>query len=143
AQIDRPDVTAEKLSAWQLQGLPEPPLGTQAFPAPPTLAAGARAQDTDPRGNVWQSRFDWLGFGQVSQELNPLANMAVQYRDANGLSWLSADALGRRSRSFFNSQGNATLIVAPDDSAEKFVYNNFSEPTQHTDANNNITTYEY
>jgi YD repeat-containing protein len=72
ASVTRPDSSTEYLAALQMRGLAEPPAGTQSNPAAPVLAVEALAEYTDPRGNAWQTRLDWLGFGTASQAADPL-----------------------------------------------------------------------
>src|SRR5207244_2053026 len=96
----------EALVAYHMQGIPAAGTGTQASPAAPVLAAGATASYTDPRNNSWKSYLDWLGLGELIMAQDPLADTSVAYVDANGLPWLTADGLGRRTRSVFDSKGN-------------------------------------
>jgi RHS repeat-associated protein len=143
ATATRPDGTTEQLTALQLQGLAVPPSGSQSNPAAPVLAVEALADYTDPRGNAWQTRLDWLGFGQASQAADPLGDMAVVHRNANGLAWMGADPLGRRAVSAFDSKGNPTKTYLPDDNTQQFTYNGFSQVTQATDPLGRTTTYAY
>ncbi len=107
------------------------------------LAVGDQAQYTDARSNVWTTELDWSGFGRDIQNIDPLSDVSFTYRDTNGLPWMSSDALSSRTREFFNNQGNATMVVAPDDTTQKYGYNNFSEVTLYTDQLTNLTTYSY
>ncbi|MBI3461477.1 MAG: RHS repeat protein, partial [Planctomycetes bacterium] len=59
----RPDSTTEQLKALQLQSLCDSGECTQGQPGTALLAAGAVADYTDPRGNAWDHRLDWWGFG--------------------------------------------------------------------------------
>src|SRR5262249_19445524 len=134
----------ESFPAYRVVATPPPPAGTsQQNAAAPTLAVATFATYTDPRTNQWKSYLDWLGMGQVQQAQDPLTNMAVGYLDANGLPWLSADPLGRRNRSFFDSKANPTKIVLPDDAFAQATFNSFSEPLTITDAKGNVTTLQY
>jgi len=117
--------------------------GTPGYESNATLAVQAPAVYTDPRAFQWTTATDWLGFGTAVQAADPLGAVTLAYRDPNGLAWLSADALGRRGRDFFDGLGNATKIVAADNSFEQYAYNGFSEPTRYTDALGNVTTYAY
>jgi RHS repeat-associated protein len=128
--ITRPDSSTEQLTPLELAGLVPSGSGTSGSPAPAVLAVEAQAAYTDPDSSLWQARLDWLGFGTATQPVDPLGDQAETYRDGNGLAWLASDALGRRSRSFFDSKGNPTTIVRPDDSYSQYQYNSFSEPTQ-------------
>jgi RHS repeat-associated protein len=141
--VTRPDTTTEQLTAMQMQGLVPNGSGTQGSPATPVLAAQALATYTDARSNTWSSNLDWLGFGRASQAQDPLADLTLTYRDANGLGWLVSDPLGRRTRSFFDGKANPTTVVLPDNNTQKYAYNGFSEVTQYTDPGNNLTTYSY
>jgi RHS repeat-associated protein len=143
ASVTRPDATTDQLSALQIQGLVPAGSGTQGNPATAVLAAQAQASYTDPRNNVWLERLDWLGFGRAAQAQDPLSDMTISYRDANGLPWLVSDPLGRRTRSNFDSSGNPTKITLPDDNTRQYAYNGFSEPTSFTDETSATTTYTY
>src|SRR5262249_10430398 len=130
SSITRPSTGgSESFTAYQVVGIPTPPAGTsQQNPAAPTLAVATFATYTDPRTNQWKSYLDWLGFGEVQQAQDPLSNMGVAYRDANGLAWLSADPLGRRSREFFDSKGNPTNVVLPADPYAQPTLNTLTQP---------------
>jgi uncharacterized protein RhaS with RHS repeats len=78
------------------------------------LAAQAEATYTDPRGNAWPKRLDWLALGDVSQATDPLGDTTVTHRDANGFPWLTTDPVGNRTRTFFDSKENPTEIVQGD-----------------------------
>ena len=146
ATVTRPDNTTEQLSAVQMQGLVQAGQGTQGSPATPVLVAQAQSQYTDPRGNVWQTSLDWLGFGARTALTAPLAGATVvtlNYRDANGLAWMTSDPLGHRYRRFFDASGNPTTVVQPDGSSWQYVYNSFSEVTQATDPLGDMTTFSY
>jgi RHS repeat-associated protein len=120
------------------------PLQVQGFRNSFALAAETQATYTDGAGNQWQSRHDWQGFGRPTQQQNPRTDvtaMVVTQRDQNGLPWLSADALARRSRYQYDSLGNPTLTGYPDDTKEQYTYNSFSQPTSFTDANGKVTNF--
>jgi RHS repeat-associated protein len=143
--VTRPDSTTASLAPLQINGLATPGTGTSGNPATAVLlATGDQAQYTDPASNVWTTGLDWLGFGKDVQNADPLSDTSLIYRDSNGLPWLSADPLGRRTREFFDSKGNVTKVVAPDDTTQQYQYNSsFSEVTQYTDQLSNLTTYSY
>jgi RHS repeat-associated protein len=143
ATVTRADLTTESLTAVQVQGIPAAGTGTQASPATPVLAAGAISAYTDPRNNIWNTNLDWLGFGEPSQQTDPLSDLANTYRDANGLPWLAADPLARRTRSFFDSLANPTKTVFADDTYKQATYNGFSEPLTQTDELGKTTTMSY
>ena len=129
-----------------MQGLVPVGSGTQSNPATAALVAASQAQYTDPRSNLWQTSLDWEGLGTATESQAPLAGATVislNYRDVNGLPWLSADPLGHRYRSFFNGKGNPTEVVQPDDSTWQYNYNAFSEVTQSTDPLGHLATYTY
>jgi YD repeat-containing protein len=130
--VTLPDSNTESLTAVQLQGLAAPGTGTQVNPATAVLAAASTANFTDPRSNAWATELDWLGFGAPTSQADPLADTALTYRDSNGLPWLSADALGRRTRRVFDSKGNPTSVTRPDDTQDTAAFNGFAEPTQAT-----------
>jgi RHS repeat-associated protein len=144
ATVTRADGTTLQLTPEQVNGLAAPGTGTQSNPAASVLlAAGDQAQYTDGRNNVWTTEMDWLGFGLDTADLDPLGDASLTYRDVNGLPWLSADGLGRRTRDFFDGKGNTTEAVAPDDTTQQYGYNSFAEVTQYTDQENNVWSYTY
>ncbi len=118
-------------------------VGTSTNASAPLLAYGDQARFYDANSNPWATGIDWLGFGQDVQDLDPLGDAALTYVDPNGLPWLSADGLGRPTREFFDSKGNATEIVYPDNTTEQYQYNGYSEVTKYTDPTGDITTYSY
>jgi len=141
--VTRADASTDLLSALQMQGLVPSGSGTSGSPATPVLVAQAQATYTDPRSNAWPDRLDWLGFGTATQQIDPLGNTAVTYRDANGLPWLSSDPLANRTRYNFDGSGNVTKITNPDDSTKQYTYNSFAEVTKYTDETSDVTTYTY
>ena len=56
---------------------------------------------------------------------------------------MRADYLGNRYRDFFDSLGNVTKEVQPDDTTWQYTYNGFSEVLQTTDPRGNLTTAAY
>jgi YD repeat-containing protein len=107
------------------------------------LLAVAQATYIDGRNNTWTAGMDWLGFGTITTWADPLNETAIYARDPNALPWLSEDALGRRAREFFDSNGNVTKVAWPDDTTDQYGYNQFSEVTLHTDATSALWTYNY
>ena len=79
--VTRADASEEGLVANQMQGLVPPMQGTEMNPAVPTLAVESAAEYTDPRGQVWQTRLDWLGFGRAVQTIDPLLNQTDIHRE--------------------------------------------------------------
>jgi len=141
--VTRADASTDQLSALQMQGLVPSGSGTSGSPATPVLVAQAQATYTDPRGNAWPDRLDWLGFGTATQQIDPLGDTTVTYHDANGLPWLTSDPLANRTRYNFDSNGNVTKITNPDDSTKQYTYNSFAEVTKYTDETSDVTTYTY
>lgn len=133
----------EYLTPQAAVGLAVPPQGTSANPAPAALAAASTAVHTDGRGNAWTYRFDWSGFGSTARSDAPDGGVSVALHDTNDLTWLAADPLGRRGRSFFDDKGNATEAVNPDDTYTTATYNGFAEPLTVTDELGHTTTYGY
>jgi uncharacterized protein RhaS with RHS repeats len=115
----------------------------QSNPATPVLAAGATAAYTDPNNNIWNTRMDWIGFGEPTQSADPLGDLSNTYVDTNGFPYVVADALARRTRYFFDSYENPTKTVFADDNYLQATYNSFSEPLTTTDELGNVTTYAY
>jgi YD repeat-containing protein len=139
--VTRPDETTEALTAVQMQGLTDG--GSEESPAAPVLAVQASANYTDPRGHLWETYTDWLGFGLEQQAIDPLGDMAVAQHDPNGLDWLAVDPLARYTRDFFDEWGNPTEIVNADDTYSLYVYNDFSEVTEYTDPRGYVTAMSY
>ncbi len=122
--VTRADGVQEAYSPLQLQGLNTV-----------VLAAETQATYTDGETNQWLSRYDWLGFGRPTQQQDPRTDVTavtIQQRDANGLPWMSADPLARRTRTQYDSLGNPTTIGLADDTLELYTYNSFSQPLTYT-----------
>ncbi len=97
--VTQPDGSTTSLAFEQLGGLKASSfnqLGINSIPAV-LLAVGDQATYKDPRGNVWTTELDWLGFGLNTEDIDPLGDAALTYRDTNGLPWMSSDPLGRRT----------------------------------------------
>jgi YD repeat-containing protein len=130
--VTQPDGSTESFTAQQSFGLAASGSGTSSSPAPATLAASAVSSYVDGNGHTWVSYLDGLGFGTPIEQIDPLGDTTLTYRDANDLAWLSSDPLGRSTRSFFDSMGNTTEIVYPDGTYGTATYNSFAEPTEVT-----------
>jgi YD repeat-containing protein len=146
--VTQPDGTTLALTPVQLQGMPPAGTGTQSSPAPAVLWATAPANFIDGRGNTWATYLDGLGFGHPVSQADPLGDTSLTFRDINGLAWLQADPLGRRTRFFFDSQGNPTQTVYADDTlagqtGEKRTFNHFAETQYYTDPTGATYTYTY
>jgi YD repeat-containing protein len=141
--VTRADNSNLLLTALELQGIPASGTGTSSNPATSILAAQATAAYTDARNNIWNTRMDWLGFGEPSQQADPLGDLSNTYRDANGFPWLMANALGQRTRNFFDTLENVTEAVNADDTHHQATFNSFSEPLTQTDELSNVTSYAY
>jgi YD repeat-containing protein len=137
SSINRPDGTSESFIPSQTQGLVTTVSGRGY------VVSKGQAVYTDPRSNAWNTHFDWLGFGEANSQIDPLGNTALTHHDANGLAWMRADYLGNRYRDFFDSLGNVTKEVQPDDTTWQYTYNGFSEVLQTTDPRANLTTAAY
>jgi YD repeat-containing protein len=143
-QVTQPDGVVVKAQPEQAQGLLTSGLGfgpQDKFP--PALLAGAAGTYTDGLGDTWSLGMDWQGLGQVVTNADPLGEAPLLQRDGNDLPWLTADALGRATREFFDSKGNVTLAAYADGSTDSYQYNSLSEVTQHTDATGGLWTYNY
>jgi RHS repeat-associated protein len=141
--VTRADSSTLLLTPLELQGIPASGTGTQGSPATSVLAAQATAAYTDARSNIWNTSMDWLGFGEPSQQSDPLGDLSNTYRDANGFPWLQANALGQRTRNFFDSYENVTEAVNADDTHHQATFNSFSQPLTQTDELANVTSYAY
>jgi RHS repeat-associated protein len=144
SSVTQPDSSTLQLAPVQVNGLAAPGTGTPSNPAASVLlATGSQASFTDGNGHVWTTGTDWLGLGQDVADIDPLGDASLNYINANGLTWMSSDALARRTREFFDSKGNPTEIVNADDSYATYQYNSFAEPTQYTNEIGAVTTYTY
>jgi RHS repeat-associated protein len=144
SSVTQPDSTTLLFSPQQSMGLA---IGsTSSSPAPAILNAAADAVYTDGNGHTWTEEFDGLGLGRPVEITDPVGDTAMSYRDANDLPWLSANALGRRQRLFFNSQGDVVTLVNADETYHTASYNSFAEPLTETTrigSTNYTTTYNY
>jgi hypothetical protein len=78
--------TTPQLTPEQVNGLAAPGTGTQTNPATGMLlAVGDQAQYTHGRNDVWTTELDWLGFGLDAEDIDPLGDTSLVYRDVNGL----------------------------------------------------------
>lgn len=155
AAVYRPDESVEQYTAWQTVGLPFPSTATSLNPALPVLATDATAIYVDPRNHVWQSRLDWTGFGLVTESTDPHGYTKVTHYTRDGLPWLTADEMSRRTRIDYNSQGNPTRLILPgtDDieydniniRKQTYTYDSssFSQPLTSTDPLGYTTEYDY
>ena len=127
-----PNGTREFLEPVQANGLAGPGSGTTSNPAPAALMAGAAALYTDPDGQTWTTFLDGLGMGQAIQQVDPLGDTSLTYRDANGLPWLTVNELGQATRTFFDAAGNPTQtgFADNDNAGTRTSYNQFGEPVQ-------------
>jgi RHS repeat-associated protein len=140
--ITRPDAATDQFNPVQVQGQGGAGPGNAIFP--PVQDSGSIAGvNTDPRGNIWNTYIDWLGFGQSTEPIDPLNDTGLIHRDKNGLSWMPADGNGNRNREFFDSNGNVTKNVQPDDTTWQYTYNSDSEVSQTTDPRGNLSTASY
>jgi YD repeat-containing protein len=141
--INRPDGVNESLYGMQMEGLALPGTGlTSGTAVTAVMSVEVFGIYTDGNNNSWNTRYDWLGFGVPNERIDPLSNEQELYRDANGLAWLTADRLGQRSRYYFDSLGNPTLVSPPDDSVkQQYTYNEMSQPLTFKDENSKVTTF--
>ena len=148
--ITRPDGSTEQFKALQLQALCDAGQCTAGGPGAALLAAEAVADYTDPRGNAWDTRLDWWGFGTTTQVTDPEAqasqpadHMTVYHRDSNGVMSQATDRLSRNHYFTLDAKGNPTKITNPDLTTRQFQYNSFSQPTQQTNELGKVTTATY
>ena len=88
-----PDGTTQLFSSYQEQGWTNS--GTSGSPAAATLQAEAATTYTDPNGNTFQIRPDWMGLGQLSESTDAVRQCLDQrHQHANGL----PDRLDRPAR---------------------------------------------
>ncbi|HTU88465.1 MAG TPA: hypothetical protein VMF69_00055, partial [Gemmataceae bacterium] len=140
SSVTQPDSSTLGLIAMQMNGWAA--AGSSNVTAV-LLAAGDTAQFTDGNGNVWLTGMDWLGYGQDVADIDPLGDASLSYINTGGQVWMSTDALGRRTREFYDSDGNVTEVVNPDDTYAQYQYNSLSEPTKYTNELGAVTTYTY
>jgi YD repeat-containing protein len=139
--ITRPDGSTQVFSAYQEQGWTNS--GTSGNPAPATLLAESATTYTDPNGNAFQTRPDWMGLGQLGQGLDAYGNVTSLDLNSNGEPNVAIDGLNRISQFNYDSSGNPVTITYPDLTADHYTYNSNSEPLTHTDGNNHTTSYTY
>jgi YD repeat-containing protein len=139
--ITEADGATETVAPLQVQGIPTGGTTTAI------LTAAVTANSVDGNSHTWAHRLDWLGLGTSMQMHNPVGDVAVQYRDANGLLWLDSDGLGRRDRYAYDTQGNVTAATWADDAQDQYVYdtgtNPFGDLVSHTNPIGETTTYAY
>ena len=140
--ITRPDASTQLFSPYQEQGWTNS--GTSGSPAAATLLAEAATTYTDPNGNTFQIRPDWIGLGQLGEATDPYGNVSANdISTPTGLPIVSIDALGRITQYNYDSLGNPTKITYPDLTNDQYTYNSDSEPLTHTDGNGHTTSYTY
>ncbi len=110
---------------------------------PATLVALAPTEFENSLSNQSNTLFNWLGFGEPTETVDPLGDTSVTHNNASGQPWLNTDALGNSQRNFFDSNGNVTEQVQANSATTQYTYNSFSETSQTTDANGNLTTASY
>ena len=91
--IALPDGATQLFSSYQEQGWTNS--GTSGSPAAATLLAEAATTYTDPNGNTFQTRPDWMGLGQLGQATDAYGNVTSNDLNSNGL----PDRLDRPARS--------------------------------------------
>ncbi len=147
--VTRPDSTTETFKALQLQSLCDSGECTSGQPGAALLAAEAVSDYTDPRGNAWDTRLDWWGFGTTTQLTDPLGqttpagHMSVYHRDANGSLTAVTDRLSRNEALALDAKANPTKITHPDLTTRLFDFNSNSQPTKQTDELGRVTTWTY
>ena len=84
----------------------------------------------------------------------PLGDTTLTYRNGNGLAWMASNPLTRRTRDFFDREGNTTQILGwmtgqtlPDTpgvySTYNYTYDKAGDLLSSTDPLNHTTTYGY
>ena len=139
--ITLPDSSTQLFSSYQEQGWTNS--GTSGSPAAATLLAESATTYTDPNGNSFQIRPDWMGLGQLGETTDPYGNVSANDINTNGLPIVSIDPLGRITQYNYDSLGNPTTITYPDLTNDQYTYNSDSEPLTHTDGNGHTTSYTY
>ncbi|PQO43512.1 RHS repeat-associated core domain-containing protein [Blastopirellula marina] len=108
------------------------------------------ASYTDSNGVTVQTQYDALG--NVIREIDGEGNETVYERDANGLAtkitYADPDGAGPLEAAVYeytyDSRGNKLTETLPDLSVRTWVYHStWNRPVQYTDANGNVTLYEY
>jgi len=139
--ISLPEGATQLLSSYQEQGWTNS--GTSGSPAAATLLAAAATTYTDPNGNSFQTRPDWMGLGQLGQATDPYGDVVSNDLNSSGLPVVTVDGLDRITQYNFDSLGNTTKITYPDLTNDQYTYNSDSEPLTHTDGNGHTTSYTY
>ena len=116
--ITRPDSTTEKFTNDQESGWTNS--GTSGSPAPATLLAQAGGTYTSPNSNATTIQPDWLGMGLAGNIIDPLGNVQLFDRNANGLATVAIDQVNRNTQYTYDSKGNVTSILYEDGTSESF-----------------------
>ena len=72
-----------------------------------------------------------------------MGNFVTYDRDTNGLPTITIDSLDRINQYSYDSLGNMTEQIYPDNTTEQYTYNSFSEPLTYKNQNLYITSYTY
>ena len=139
--ITRPDSTVEKFANDQESGWTNS--GTSGSPAPATLLAQAGGTYTSPNSNATTIQPDWLGMGLAGNIVDPLGNVQLFDRDANGLATVMVDQVNRNTQFTYDSKANVTSILYEDGNYELYTFNSNSEPLTFQNADINTTHFTY
>ena len=105
--ITLPDGTTQLFSSYQEQGWTNS--GTSGSPAAATLLAVAATTYTDPNGNTFQIRPDWMGLGQLEpDDRRPTATSRPTTSTPMACPIVSIDPLDRITQYNYDSLGNTT-----------------------------------
>ena len=142
--ITRPDSTTETFSSYQEAGMDEQRHLGQ--PGGGDAAGRGRQPPTPTRnGNVTQLRPDWNGQGLPDVATDPLGNVAMCDRNANGLAPWPIDRINRDHAVRLRQPGEHHHSCHTPTCTNRAVltYNSFAEPLTYTDANGHTTSYTY
>ena len=143
----RPDGSTRQVDAAETMGLADPNsgLGTEAHPLPVVRDAQIESAFTDGNGNVTHFTTDDAGSGTLT--VDALGQTTSTVRNADGLAVDVTRPDFVRTTSRFDGLGNPVSVTEATGQDEQRVatitYDDFSQPTSHTDPDGNRTTVAY
>ncbi len=144
---ERPDGSSRQVDAAETVGLADPRscLGTEAHPLAVVRDAQIESAFTDGNGNVTHFTTDDAGSGTLT--VDALGQTTTTIRNPDGLAVDVSRVDGVHTTSRFDGLGNPVSVTEAVGFLEQRVasitYDDFSQPTSHTDPDGNRTTVAY